>query len=194
MVYYFCCQISVDMENKTTSSIKLIHLVIRYGLILAAILIGINLISYVFDLTELPMLASLLIFTATMIAAGYVMNKAAVFYRDNKLDGTMVYGKAFVIAFLVGLFSALVLAVYVYLFYAFFDTQALEIAYQKSIEHIQQKPQLDEVTKDVYIQNMKSKFTAIASAISTMISMTLSLLIVSLIVAAIAKRKENVVI
>ncbi len=194
MVYYFCCQISDNMETSTTSNIKLINLIIRYGLILAAILIGINLLSYVFDLTELPMLASLLIFTATMIAAGYVMNQAAVFYRDNKLDGTMVYGKAFVIAFLVGLFSAVVLALYVYLFYAFFDPQALEIAYQKTVDQIQQNPQLDELTKDAFIQNMKSKFTAISSAISTLVSMALSFLIVSLIVAAIAKRKENIVI
>lgn len=182
------------MENTTASNINLINLVTRYGLILSAILIGINLIFYVFDLTELPMLASLLIFTATMIAAGYVMNKAAAFYRDNKLEGTMVYGKAFVIAFLVGLFSALVLALYVYLFYAFFDPQALEIAYQKAVDQVWQNPQWDEVTKDTIIQNMKSKFTAMSSAISSMISMILSFLIVSLIVAAIAKRKENIVI
>jgi len=166
-------------------------IVLQYGLALGGIMIGIQLLSYVFNIAQAGKVIGLLVFLLILVVGAIVMNKAAVLYRDQSLGGVMTYGKAFVISVLVALIAIISLSIYTYLFNAFFDPTVLEKSMQETLNQIQNNSDIPADRKAEIINGMAGRFTPISSAISTFVSMTIFFLITSLITAAIAKKKEE---
>ena len=178
------------MEENKEVKLSQGKLTLQYGLVLGGIMIGIQLLSYVFNVAQAGSVVGLLVFLLILVVGAVVMNKAAVLYREKVLGGFMKYGKAFVISVLVALTAIILLSTYTYLFNAFFDPSVLEKSMQETLNQIQNNPSIPADKKAEYIKSMAGRFTPISSAISTFVSMTIFFLITSLITAAIAKKKE----
>jgi Protein of unknown function (DUF4199) len=178
------------MEDKKEVKLSQGKLILQYGLILGGIIVGIQLLSYVFNLVQAGSVVGLLVFLVILVIGGVVMVKAASLYRDEALGGYMKYGKAFVISFLIALVAVAIVAIYTYLFYAFFDPEFLEKSMQEAMNQIQNNPDIPADRKEEIINNMGDRYTPISSAISAFTSMLIFFIIVSLITAAVAKKKE----
>ena len=99
------------MEEKTRSSTQN---ALYYGLITGAALVVFNLILYI---TDQHMNKSLGYFAFVLIVGGMVWGTLE--YRKTYLGGYISYGKAFTSCFMIGLFSGIVAAIYIFIFAQF---------------------------------------------------------------------------
>ncbi len=178
------------MEENKEIKLSQGKLILQYGLVLGGIMIGIHLLSYALNIGKPGSVVGIIVSLITLVIGAVVMVKASVLYRDEVLGGYMKYGKAFVISFFVALVAVAIVAIYTYLFYAFFDPEYLEKLMLERINTIQNNPNISLEDKEIYITQIESGFKPISTAIGFFIQKTILFLIVSLITAAIAKKKE----
>jgi hypothetical protein len=125
------------MEEKTRSSTQN---ALYYGLITGAALVVFNLILYI---TDQYMNKYLGYFAYFILVA--VMFWGTFEYRKTYMNGFMSYGKAFSSCFMIGLFSAIIVAVYSFIFAQFiypgFTEEILEKARESMMNSNQQMSQ-----------------------------------------------------
>ena len=153
---------------------------LKYGLITGAVLIVFSLVTYYAGMMANE---SLQWISYLMLAAGIFLG--VKYHRDRDLGGYMSYGRGLGAGVLIGLFSAILLAVFIYLFYGMIDPGALG-----ELKRLQEEKMYEQGQTDEQIE-MASKFmTPEVMAIFTLPAMTFFGFIFSLIISAILKRNR----
>jgi len=105
---------------------------LNYGIILGLVSVGFSVLTYMFDLTFKTwiMVPSLLISLAVL----YFLLRS---YRDHYNDGYITYGKSVGAGVVINLYAAVIVAIYIYVLYAFIDPglsdKALAFSQEKMI-------------------------------------------------------------
>jgi ethanolamine transporter EutH len=165
------------MENITKSHSR--H-TLNYGLITGGVLIVFSLLLYALDLWSNRWLAflSYLILLVMM----YLGTKA---FRDNLQGGFISFGKGFNVAFMIGLFAAIVLVIYNYLFFKFFDPSAVEKMMEMAEEQMRtRQPDISEDDLETAMGFANKFMTPAAISVMGLIYNIIASLILGLLVAA----------
>lgn len=95
---------------------------LTHGLITGGLLILFSLLTYALGMMENKAIGFV---TFILLVGG--MYYGTKTYRERQLNGFISYGKSFSSSFLIGLIASLVLSIYIYLFYKFFDPSMIEV-------------------------------------------------------------------
>lgn len=117
--------------EQAEESVTLKSHVIKWGLIIGAVSIILNVLLYVFDYTLMVQLKTL--FALLLVYLGITIY-AGIDYR-NSIDGFLPYGKAFVHGFLVLAISALVATLFNMVLYNFIDPELPQKLTDASIDN-----------------------------------------------------------
>jgi hypothetical protein len=158
---------------------------INYGLITGAVLILFSLLLYAFDLWDNKGL-SLLSYLLLLI----LMFLGTKGYRDKTLEGFIGFGKAFNAAFFIGLFATVLLTVYTYVFFKFFDPGAIEKMMELA-EEAMRNEQSNASEEDIELaMSYAAKFMKPgAMAIMGLIYNVVASVILALLVGAVVKKE-----
>ncbi len=107
---------------------------LSWGFLAALVVIILSLISYMADIGESKIMqwVQVLIVIAMIVVS-------QVFYKNENPGQTITYGKALGVGFMTGVFAALILAIYNYVFFAFIAPDMIEyIRQQAELAVIQQ--------------------------------------------------------
>jgi hypothetical protein len=114
---------------------------------------------------------------------------AQIEYRD-KASGFMTYGQGFVEGLLFGVFSGIMLAIFMYLYYAVLYPQGVDqmvaAAHDKMVAQGQSSDAIDTATE------MTKKYGAIFASVGGLFGTPIAAIIVSLITAAIFKKEPTI--
>lgn len=127
------------MENRYTVILKNGT---RMGALLGAFFILLSLIYYIADFNMMNMLFGIVNFLVVIAIYIVFMLWAGKSLRDKQLKGWLTYPEGLLHAFIIGLVSALISAVYNYLFYKFFDPEYLTQAGEKVLEMLENNPSI----------------------------------------------------
>lgn len=169
------------METKPNSFIR--H-TLYYGLYTGGGLILFSLLMYSIDINmqnPLNYLAFLI------LAAGLFFGITS--YRDNFGGGFISYGKCIAAGALISLFASILLAIYSYLFFTFFDTTSIQKMMDLAEENLVKKGMTDEQIE------MAMKYTAKMMTPAWMAIMSILMYvfwgtIISLIIGIFAKKND----
>ena len=170
------------MEEKTKSAVNASMV---YGALLALALIVFSLLLYILDLSANRSVAWL---QYAVILAGIIV--AQFHFRKNYSAGFLSFGKAFTLGFLTVLFSAIIFAVYNYIFLKYIDPGVLEEAFAKAEQEMEQRGGMSEVEMDKALSLMEKFRSPLMAAVSGIFMNVIIGLILSL-VGAVITRKEN---
>lgn len=184
--------VNYTIKQETTSQ-ETVHLpspkplnsfAIINGVYLGLILIVFSLIAYVADLPR----TSWVNYIAYILVLGWLIY-SAITYRDKELGGFISYGKSLGLGTLTGLYSSIIMAVYTYFFFQYFDPAELQTILTESENAL-----IDQGMSDQDIETAM-KFTRMISnppvlAAFTVLGFTFWSFIFSLIISIFIK-KEN---
>lgn len=169
------------MENKPNNFIR--H-TLGYGSLTGGGLILFSLLMYSFDINlQSPMMYLAFIILAAGIFFG--INS----FRDNYLGGFISYGKCIAVGVMISLFASILLAIYSYLFFTFFDQSSI----QKILDLTEEKLVQKEMTEEQIEMAMKytAKFmTPIWMSAINILSYTFWGTIISLIIGIFTKKTD----
>lgn len=111
-------------------------------------------------------------------------------YRDNKLDGFISFGDAFLTGFLYSVFGGIMLAIFIYIYLSILSPHVLEAAMESQRQAFVDKG----MSSDQIDQSMElgKKYGAIFGAVGTLFVIPIFGAIVALIGAAILKKEKSV--
>jgi hypothetical protein len=169
------------METKPNSFIR--H-TLNYGSLTGGGLILFSLIMYSIDIN---MQSPLMYLAFLILAAGIFFGITS--YRDNFLGGFISYGKCIAVGVMISLFASILLAVYSYLFFTFFDTTSIQKILDMTEEKLVKKGMSDEQIE------MGMKYTAKFMTPVWMSTMTVIMYvfwgaIISLIIGIFTKKTD----
>ena len=125
------------MENNTPNAF---NSALKYGLILAAAGILYSLLLYSFSLMENKALSMVSILLLIGVIVWGIKD-----YRDKKAGGFVSFGKAFMIGFYIGLISAVIAALYTFVFFKYFDPElVVKMMADAEEKLIQSNPNMDD--------------------------------------------------
>ncbi len=125
----------------------------------------------------------------------YVIQIAVVvigtkYLRDKILNGNMSYGRALGSGTAISLFASVIIAFYMYVFFKFIDTEALDKMYSMMEDKMYQQG-LPEEQINMAMEMSKKFTTPFSIAISTVFSYVLWGFLFSLITSIFLKKKSN---
>ncbi|HNW70111.1 MAG TPA: DUF4199 domain-containing protein [Bacteroidales bacterium] len=181
------------IENKPVKHTKeLFKNTLYYGLMLAGAMILLDLLSYTFDFSGLGMFFGFVMLVIILaIYIGFFI-WAGRTYRNKFYNGYINYGNAFVFCLLMAVVSVLVLALYYYVFYSFFDPERAANETQKAIEMIQNNDFIPDENKEEAIQGMMEKMTTAKIVTNTLISSFIRGVILGAIAALFIRKREKI--
>ena len=169
------------MENQPNS---LIRHTLNYGSLTGGGLILFSLLMYSIDLD----LQNPLMYLAFLIlAAGIFFGIKS--YSNNYLGGFISYGKCIAVGVMISFFASILLAIYTYLFFTFFDQSSI----QKILEVTEEKMVSKGMTEEQIETSMKltAKFmTPIWMSLIGILSYTFWGTIISLIIGIFTKKTD----
>lgn len=124
------------MENKPNNFLK--H-TLSYGSLTGGGLILFSLVMYSIDINmQNPLMYLAFLLLAIGIFFGIIS------YRDNYLGGFISYGKCIAVGVMISLFASILLAIYSYLFFTFFDQSAIRKIMDLAEENMVKKGMTEE--------------------------------------------------
>jgi hypothetical protein len=121
-----------------------------YGIYISVMLIIVSLAVYVLELYGQSWTAYV---SYAILLGGVIL--ASWHYRDKRMGGFITYGQSFTAGFLAGLYAALIVGVFTYLFMTFMGDEFKAMLLQQSEERIlEQRPDISDEEYD-----MAMKFT-----------------------------------
>jgi len=169
------------METKPNSFIR--HS-INYGAFTGGGLILFSLLTYSLDIN----------FQSPLMYLAFILLAAGIFlgiksYRDNVLNGFISYGKCIALGVMISLFASILLAVYSYLFFSFFDTTMIKKILDQTEENMVKKGMTEEQIE------MAMKYSAkfmkpLWMAIMSIVMYTFWGTIISLIIGIFTKKED----
>lgn len=169
------------MENKPNNFIR--H-TLSYGSLTGGGLILFSLLMYSFDINlQSPLMYLAFIILATGVFFGIIS------FRDNYLGGFISYGKCISVGVMISLSASILLAIYSFLFFTFFDQSSI----QKILDLTEEKLVQKEMTEEQIEMAMKytAKFTTpIWKSAISILSYTFWGTIISLIIGIFTKKTD----
>ncbi|KAF0203608.1 MAG: hypothetical protein FD170_1035 [Bacteroidetes bacterium] len=173
------------LNDSTAVKCSLLNNSLKYGLIAGVAMVLLSLLLYVMDVTMTGWVqyASLVI-----LLAGIVLGNLA--FRDKCSGGFLSYGRSLGSGVLISVFAGLLMAIYSYLFFSFFDPGELvkltQIAEDKMFEQGLSDEQVDDA-----MSMTKMFMTPVFISISSLFSMALWGTVFSLLVSIFIKKNDN---
>ncbi|MEI6454719.1 MAG: DUF4199 domain-containing protein [bacterium] len=172
------------MEEKTrTTTVHSLY----YGLMTGAALIILSLILYI---SNLYMNRPLGYLSFAILAGGMVWGTLE--YRKTYRNNFMTYGQAFSLCFLIGLFTAVVSAIFSYIFAEFIYPGLSQEILQKAREEIENGgQQITEEQMEVALDWTRKFTTPVMMAIMDLVMKVFSSVILALLAALFLKREDK---
>jgi hypothetical protein len=170
-------------EKPRTSTVHSLY----YGLITGVALIILSLILYI---SNLYMNRPLGYLSLALLVAGMVWGTFE--YRKSYLNNFMTYGQAFTLCFLIGLFTAILTAIFSYIFAAFIYPGLTQEILQKAREEIESGgQQITEEQMEVALDWTRKFTTPVMLAIMDLVTKTFFSVILALLAAIFLKREDK---
>lgn len=172
------------MDDQETKPASVLLAAMNYGALLGVSLVIISLIFYVLGKGEFKVQDALYY----MVTIGAIVFGIRNF-RDNKLDGSISYGKALKLGTLITLFGSVVFGFAYYLYIRFVDSSIIVTVLDQTEQSMIDKnyPQ-DQIDLGMYYSR---KFAPLIIFLATIIQYTFAGFIFSLLIAIFMKRSED---
>jgi hypothetical protein len=165
---------------------------LNIGLILGGILIFAQLMIYIFDIDTFNMVFSFIYQLLTIVLFTWIMAWACIKFRDKYLEGKIKFLRCFLGGLIIGITATLIISIYTYVFYKFFDPDKLQIIAEKSRDMIDSYESIPEEKKAEIIKNMMDRFNPESMLVQTLIMMSSMSVFLSLIATLFVRKKEKV--
>lgn len=170
-------------ENKSSMG----KTALTYGLGLGGILILLELLFYSLDIDR----ESKIRWISILIVIG-VMIWGVKNYRDNILKGYISYGRSVGLSFLIGLYSAILVSVFMYFFIKYFDPGLIEQIVEQSEENIlKTNPDISDQEFEMAMNYTRKFTTAFWISAGTLFMVAFQSLIIALIISIFMKKKDD---
>jgi hypothetical protein len=163
-----------------------------YGLLMAGAFMLIDLLLYVFDLSGLGIMFGLLVLLIIVAMYFVFFIKGGRKYRNQYMGGYMNYGKAFLFCLIMVGVYVLLMLVYNFLFYIFFDPQRAINEMQKAAEMIQENSYIPDDQKEIQIKKILDNGTGLNIVLRNFMSNTITGLVLGAISALFIRKKEKI--
>lgn len=169
---------------------------IKYGIMIGLISIIISVLLYIFDLVAISFWLDIIIGLFNIVIYFIIMLVLMKKYRDKVLNGFMKYGRGIAFAAISGLYAAILVAIYTFLFNEVIDPDyqknIMERMNEMKVDYLYQAglpdDQIDKIIDEMQSQKIPS---TTKSALLSILGNMILILIVSLIAAAFAKKKKD---
>ncbi len=161
-----------------------------YGLITGGGLILFSLLLYIMDA---PYKSPLGYLGIVIMIGGMIWG--TIQHKNVNMNGYLSYGQAFLSCFLIAIIATALSSVYTYLFYTFFDPQALANIIDKAVEEAELKMESQGMSSDqmdAALGITKKFLSPVAMSLMGLVMNSIFGAIIALIAAAFLKKEENV--
>ena len=169
------------METKNLSASKFS---IGYGLIVGALLIILSLVLNMFGIRQAENYNWI---SYVIILAGIIWG--SLVYRNSYNDGLISYGQSFSVGFLIGLYAAILFAVFSFIYFSYINPESinaiLEIAKENIYEQDIPEEQIEQRIKIVEIL-----ISPVGKPLIELIGNTICAVIFALIVSIFVKKEQ----
>jgi len=157
------------------------------GLILGVALIGFSLILYILELTENVWVASL-----AYVILAVILYFAITSFRDKQQNGFLTYGKGVGVGTLTGIFGAILLAIFTFIYVSYIDPGIIEQALIKGEESIlESNPEIGDAELEQALGFMEMVTTPTMMSLIAIFWYALVSLVFSLLISIFAKREDT---
>lgn len=163
----------------------------NYGLILTGVQVLLQLLIYIFDVDIFNILVTVLMQLATVVFITWWMAWSNIKFRDKQLEGRISFLQCWLMGISVGLVATILVSIYSYVFYAFFDPEALQHQAEKAMEMIENNEYIPDEDKPAIIEGMADKFTPLKILRQSLISSGIMAVVLSLIASLFVRKKEK---
>jgi hypothetical protein len=171
---------------------KFVLFMLNYGLILGGIFIFAQLMIYIFDIDSTNMVFSFIYQLLTIVIITWIMAWACINFRDKYLEHKIKFLRCFLGALLIGIIATLIISIYSYFFYKFFDPDQLQVQANKVMEMIDSNTNIPDDKKAEILKGMADRFTPESILVQTLIMMSVMSIFLSLISTLFVRKKEKV--
>ncbi len=170
------------------STVSVMPVAQKYGLIGGGALIILGLVLYLAGLTDYSGNTSNTIPSILQyIVMGGVLFFAMKEHRDNQLNGYMTYGRALGVGTLTGVFTSILVGIWAYVFFAYISPELIDQMRTVAEERMAEKG-LEEEKLEAALAMSKKIMTPIGMAVMTAFGSALFMFILSLIISIFTKR------
>lgn len=184
---YHLRKIYIDMETiETPPKPGMGRNAFTHGMITAALLILFSLLTYALDMMQNRALGFV---TFILLVGG--MYYGTKTYRDRYLNGFISYGKAFTSTFTIALIASVVLAVYIFLFYKFFDPDMVQVIREEAEqEMLRRDPEISDQELEMALSWTQRFTTPGWMAVFGFITNAVVSIILALIISVFLKKED----
>lgn len=183
----------IGVENQPVNNTKeLFRNALMYGLMLGGVMILIDLLMYTFDLSGLGIFVGLLVSVITIAIYFVFFIRGGRAFRDKFNNGHINYGKAFLFCVIMAIASTLILTLYYYLFYNFFDPERAINEGQRAMEMIAENENIPDEQKEEIMQSLLDKAETNNIVMRSLISNSIFSIFIGAISALFVRKKEKI--
>lgn len=164
---------------------------LRCGLMLAGVIILLDLLTYIFVFADMGMMVGLLI---SLVTIGIYIGLYIYYgknYRNKYRNGFITYGQAFLFCLVMAVVSTIVISLYYYIFYAFFDPARGINEAQKAVEIISENASIPDETKELYIQKIMDGANPLSKLTGSLMNNAIFSIVMAAIAALFIRKKEK---
>ncbi|GAP44357.1 hypothetical protein TBC1_12161 [Lentimicrobium saccharophilum] len=172
-------------EPIAKAKISLVNHALRYGLYTAAAFVLFSLLLYSVDVSRTGWVNYL---SFVILIIGIVI--ATIAYRDKINSGFLSYGRCLSIGVLISLVVGIVMAIYSYVFFTYFDPGALDKLLEASEQEMINRGMSDEEI-DLAMPFTEKMMSPVFLSITSLLSMVLYGTVFSLITSIFIKKEDN---
>ncbi|MCD4679385.1 MAG: DUF4199 domain-containing protein [Bacteroidales bacterium] len=160
---------------------------LTYGLALGGILILLELLFYSFDLdpkSKIRWVSILVLIGAVVIG---VKN-----FRDKDLNGYITYGKSVSLSFLIGIYSAVLVSIFMFFFITYIDPGMIDVILEQAEEEIlKTNPNMSDQEFDMAMSYTEKFTTPVWITIWSFLALTVQAIIAALIISIFMKKNDD---
>lgn len=161
------------------------------GLLLGGVIMILDLLVYIFSPSDMGMMFGLLISVITIAIYIGVYIYCGKNYRNKFHKGYMAYGQAFLFCVIMAVVSTILISLYYYIFYAFFDPARGINEAQKAVEIISENASIPDETKELYIQKIMDGANPLSKLTGSLMNNAIFSIVMAAIAALFIRKKEK---
>jgi ethanolamine transporter EutH len=163
-----------------------------YGALLGGISVIYSMITYVAEINLLNTAFSIFNFLFSLVLIGLLIFIGTKAFREKYSEGYISYGKALLSCLLIGFFSAVITAIYTFIFFKAVGTAYFDSMINEFMAKMESNPNIPAETLDTIYEKLTEGFRkpAILQALQSLAFSTLTAGILGLIVAAFVKKER----
>ena len=164
---------------------------VRWGLITGGLFILFQLIVYIFSIELFSPVFGIISFLLTLgiLLFGFIYGTSR--FREKHMGGVIKFSRSFISCLIIGVVSSLLLAIYNYLFYAFYEPGLLESMAEKYIEMFADNPNIPEEQVEVMAESIISRMKPLPMALGTVLNTSIMSVVLGLIAALFIRKKDK---